>query len=86
MSFGLTWDAVSTHFWSYLFVDLGGSGGKSSVSFPGVFMSAICRLKACSAGTLMSSCSGEKLQGEVYQKVNQLIPPLSILPKAPVGN
>ena len=48
--------------------------GKSSVSFPGVFMSTICRLKACSRATLMSSCPGENLQGEVYQKVNQLIP------------
>lgn len=36
-------------------VDLGAGGG-SSVSFPGVFMHAIYRLKACSGGTLMSSC------------------------------
>ena len=60
-----------------IFQDL---GGKSSVSFSGVFMSAICRLKACSGGTLMSSYSGEKLQGEVYQEVNQLIPHCQFYP------
>ena len=38
-------------------------------------MSTICWLKACSGGTQMSRYCGEKLQGEVYQKVNQVIPP-----------
>ena len=56
-------------FWSYLFLDLWGKE-----LLPGVSMSALCRLNVCSGGTLMSSCSGEKLQREVYQTVHQLIP------------
>ena len=48
---------------SGLFIDL--QWGWSCVSLAGVFMSTICRLQPC---------SGEKLQGEVYQKVHQLIP------------
>ena len=54
--------------------------GGSSVSFPGVFMHAIYRLNACSGGTLMSSCSAVKLQGEIYGKVNQLIPHCQFYP------
>lgn len=45
--------------------------GKSWVFFSGVCMRAICRLKACSCGTLISSCSGVKFQGEICQKLNQ---------------
>ena len=71
----------STDFWSYLFLDLWGKE-----LFPGVSMSALCRLNVCSGGTLMSSCSGEKLQREVYQTVHQLIPSLSISPRAPVDD
>lgn len=44
---------------SGLFIDL--QWGWSCVSLAGVFMSTICRLQPC---------SGEKLQGEVYQKIN----------------
>ena len=66
--FGLHWDATNTHVWSYLFVNL---RGKSSVSLPGAFMSAVSRSKAC---------SGEKVQGKVYQKVNQLIPHCQFYP------
>ena len=39
----------------------------------------------CVLVRLMSSCSSEKLQGEVHQTVHQLIPH-SISPRAPVGN
>lgn len=59
----------STGFWSYLSLDLWGKE-----LLPGVSKSALCRPNVCSGGTLMSSCSGEKLQGEVYQIIHQLIP------------
>ena len=68
------WPSLGCGWHTLLVSPFGDLWGKSSVSFPGAFMSAICRLNVCSGGTLMSSCSGEKLQGEVYQKVNQLIP------------
>ena len=65
LAFGLSWGAISPHFWPYLFVDL---WGKSSASFSGASMSAICRLKACSIGTLMSSSSGKKLLEHLIYK------------------
>ena len=59
---------------------LGGSGGGSAVSFPGVFMSTIYTLKACPGGAMMSSCSAVKLPGEIYGEVNQLIPHCQFYP------
>ena len=35
----------------------------------------------CPGGTLRSSCSGERLQGEIYQKVNRLIPHCQFYPE-----
>ena len=78
--FGLPWDAIST---LPVFPFCRPGGGRvrgSSVSFPGVSMSAIYRLKTSSGGTLMSSCSAVKLQGEIYGKVNQLIPHCQFCP------
>ena len=56
----------------------GGEKGKSSpflgfLQVPSVGLKRVLR-EAVGGGDLISSCSGEKLQGEVYQKVNQLIP------------
>lgn len=43
--------------------------GRSSVCFSEFSRSSICRLKVCSGGTLISSCSGENSRGDICQEL-----------------